>query len=221
MTLSRMVMAATGALLAASAGAFGMASAAQAEEITARVQQMSVETHPSQGDRKTIAGSQATLVRLPDGVFANLETKELTPGNAYTMWLVVLNEPHGCESSPCMAPDVLERSAKTKSDVGYGDGIVAASDGSARLSAFQAIGDLKAAWLGNGLHDPVGAEVHLVVHDHGPLLPELAETMLMSYRGGCTDDSLPAAVPETAKSDGKPGPNTCRLVQDVAFVPEK
>jgi hypothetical protein len=45
----------------------------------------------------------------------------------------------------------------------------------------------------------------------------MATTMLQSYRGGCTDESLPGAFPDTAKNDGIPGPNTCQLFQDVIF----
>jgi hypothetical protein len=41
--------------------------------------------------------------------------------------------------------------------------------------------------------------------------------MLNTYRGGCSDESLPPPFPDTAKSDGEPGPNTCRLVQFTVF----
>jgi len=72
-------------------------------------------------------------------------------------------------------------------------------------------------WFGNGFTNPTGAEIHLVINDHGPLIPEMADTMLNSYRGGCTDESLPGSFPETAKADGEPGPNTCALVQATIF----
>ena len=70
----------------------------------------------------------------------------------------------------------------------------------------------------NGLTNPEGAEIHLVVHDHGPLLAEKVATMIGSYRGGCLDDSIPEMVPAKAKADGEPGPNKCALVQDVIFI---
>jgi len=41
--------------------------------------------------------------------------------------------------------------------------------------------------------------------------------MLNTYRSGCTDESLPASFPDTAKADGEPGPNTCALVQAAVF----
>ena len=73
-------------------------------------------------------------------------------------------------------------------------------------------------WFGNGYWNLLGAEIHLLINDHGPLVSHLAHSMLNSYRGGCRDESLPPPFPATAKADGTPGPNTCRLVQDVAFV---
>lgn len=62
--------------------------------------------------------------------------------------------------------------------------------------------------------------VGLVVHDHGPFLPDLGATIATTYRGSCAEDGIPAPFPDTAKADGEPGPNTCRLVQVAVFAPE-
>lgn len=185
---------------------------------SANVMHKHVETHPSQGDVRTIDGAEATLVTTKDGAFVSMSTRELTPGNAYTMWFVAINEPDKCETSPCKAPDVLQRTALTKSDVGYADGLVANADGTGRFAAHMPVGALPNAWFGNGYENAQGAEIHIVINDHGPLIADKLETMLGSYRGGCTTESLPAPFPDTAKSDGEPGPNTCRLIQDVIFV---
>jgi hypothetical protein len=42
--------------------------------------------------------------------------------------------------------------------------------------------------------------------------------MLNTYRGGCSDDSLPPPFPDSAKADGEAGPNACRLIQDAVFM---
>lgn len=200
------------------AAVVAMAASAAAEQLSnANVYVKDVETHPSQGDVRPIKGSKATLVTTQDGFFVDLDTQELIPGNAYTLWLVVINEPGTCETSPCKPPDVLERTAETKADVGYGDGIIAASE-QGRFSSYQPMGELRSGWFGNGLQKPQAAEIHLVVRDHGPLLPDMAATMVNTHRGGCTDESVPAALPDPAKTDGEPGPNACRNVQDVIFV---
>ena len=177
-----------------------------------------VETHPSQGDVRVIDGASATLVMTKAGAFASMETSELVPGHAYTLWFVAINSPGACENSPCNAKDVLTRTAMTKADVGYGDGLIAGPDGKGTFTTFRPLGALPQAWLGAGLQDPWGAEVHLVIHDHGPLIAGREAEMIGTYRGACTDESLPEIVPATAKRDGKVGPNTCKLVQDVIFV---
>ena len=80
-------------------------------------------------------------------------------------------------------------------------------------------GDLANAWYGNGFEDTRSAEIHLVVNNHGPKIPNQLGDMLHTYRGGCTDESLPPPFPATAKADGIPGPNNYRLYQSAIFQP--
>jgi hypothetical protein len=143
--------------------------------------------------------------------------KSSTARHVYTLWWVVINQPEACATSPCKSPDVLKSTAKTNSDVTNGDGIVVGGEGKGHFNGFLAVGDMPNSWFDNGYRNPQGAEIHIVINDHGPLIPDMAENMLNSYRGGCTDASLPPPFPATAKADGKPGPNTCRLVQVAIF----
>jgi hypothetical protein len=65
----------------------------------------------------------------------------------------------------------------------------------------------------------LGAEIHLVINDHGPMIPEFMPGMIHTYRGGCADSSpFPAIFPATALADGVVGPNTCRLYQAAVFL---
>ena len=220
MRLAPSVVVFAGTLLAA--GMTGLAAGADhaRAEMAAQIEDAGVNTHPSQGDVKPVEGGKARLMRTPDGIFVNLETGGLTAGHVYTLLLAVINDPANCEGSPCKPADVLGRTAETKADiVGVADGVIVGADGKARFASFQPAGDLPNAWLGNGLQNPEGAEIHLVVNDHGPLVPELGPAMTNTYRGGCADDSVPAAFPAAAKADGTPGDNTCRLVQVAIFVP--
>jgi len=153
------------------AAAVAIALPAAAEQISnANVYTRDVETHPSQGDVRVIEGATARLMTTADGVWASLDTRELTPGNAYTLWFVAINKPEACENTPCKAPDVLKLSDQTQSDVGYGDGLIAGPDGTGRFVAYRPVGELPQAWIGNGLQAPQSAEIHLVVRDHGPLI---------------------------------------------------
>ena len=97
--------------------------------------------------------------------------------------------------------------------------MVAGEDGAAVFSGSLPAGAWSNSWLGRGLISPYGAEIHLVLNDHGPAIPDILDNMLHSYRGGCTDASLPPFFPATAFADGIPGPNTCRLYQVAVFQP--
>lgn len=212
-----------GTVLAAIAAGFlfGVPSASlQAGEMSdgSGLQQKHVETHPSQGDVREIEGAIATLATSEVGVFASIDTRELEPGHAYTLWFVAVNAPENCENAPCKASDVLKLSEATQSDVGYADGLIAAADGTGHFATFVPKGELRQAWIGNGLQKPQTAEIHLVLHHHGPVIPERVAEMIGSYRGACSDESLPEIVPATAKADGASGPNSCHLVQDVIFT---
>jgi hypothetical protein len=175
-----------------------------------------VLTHPSQGDVREVEGASATLFTTAEGATAWLHTSRLEPGNVYTLWFVVINNPEACAESPCAPTDVLGNSAEVQSDVIYADSIIAEGE-EGRFAVHMPVGPLADGWIGNGFNSPLDAQIHLIINDHGPLIPELAASMTNSYRGGCTDESLPPAFPETAKTDGEPGPNACGMIQMAIF----
>jgi hypothetical protein len=176
-----------------------------------------VRWHPQTGLSGPVASTaQATLVRRSDGVSFSLTTTELRPGHAYTVWFVVLNNPAACSATPCNAADILLNAA-TDAQVTYGAGhISGASDKAGFAGAFQ-VGPIS-GWLpGGGLHDPLTAEIQLVLNDHGPVLKGYLPGMIQTYRAGCTDASLPGIFPASARADGTPGPNACQLYQVAVF----
>jgi hypothetical protein len=161
--------------------------------------------------------TRAQLVRTENGISYSLRTEGLRAGHAYTVWVVVINNPAACTASPCSPQDILLAPA-TNSQVIYGGGHVVGGDGQAGFGGHLNAGPLPAGWLPNrALDNPLGADVHLVVNDHGPVLSEFMPEMIHTYRAGCTDASLPAIFPASAKADGTPGPNTCRLWQVAIF----
>ena len=176
-----------------------------------------VITHPSQGDKTVVEGAMARLVRHDTGIFANFETKGLTPGHIHTIWFVVVNDPAQCETPfACTAKDVLKRSDAVTSDVTGGAGVIVAEDGSATFNWQQSEGDMN-GWFGAGLIEADEAEIHLVINDHGPLIEGREFEMLNTYRDGCMDQSIPKPMPDAARASGDAGPNTCRLVQFSIF----
>jgi hypothetical protein len=163
--------------------------------------------------------TSAQLVRTDNGISYSLRTEGLRAGHAYTVWVVVINNPAACTASPCSPQDILLNAA-TNSQVVYGGGHVVGGEGQAGFGGHLSAGPLEAGWLANrGLDNPLGADVHLVLNDHGPVLTEFMPEMIHTYRAGCTDASLPGIFPPSAKADGTPGPNTCRLWQVAIFEP--
>ena len=204
-----------------SLAAMGITTSALAD--TPRMTEM--KTHPSQGEVSVVEGSLARQLTYENGMFVNVDTSGLTPGNVHTLWFVAINNPAGCfdpsaveakkkaNAEDCNSFDVLKRTDIVDSDVGYGGGLIVGADGKASFSWHQPTGALTNAWFGNGLKSSEQAEIHLVINDHGPAIDGRVADMLATYRDGCSDDSIPAPMPDTARADGKAGPNSCRLVQ--------
>lgn len=178
-----------------------------------------VKSHPSQGTVETVANAEARLGVSSQGVFVNMNTVGLTPGNVHTLWLVAINAPEACEGVPCTSKDVLKRTDAVLADIGYLDGVIVGDDGSAQFNGYQTTGTLDGAWFNHGLKAIEDAEIHLVINDHGPVIDRMVGEMLTTYRAGCTDESIPAPMPQTARAQGTPGPNNCRLVQFSIFEP--
>jgi hypothetical protein len=169
------------------------------------------------GKTGPVDGASASLVRNANGVSYHLSTTGLTPGNAYTLWFVVINNPAACMATPCAAPDFLTNAAPD-AQVRYAAGSVAGASGRGTFAGSVKEGPLS-GWLADrSFHNVMGAEIHLVVNDHGPMLPAFMPGMIHTYRGGCADSSpFPAVFPATALADGEVGPNTCRLYQAAVF----
>jgi hypothetical protein len=182
------------------------------------IQRTSVSWHAQSGSG-IVPGAWAKLVRNDHGAKFTFRATHLIPGHVYTAWFVIVNDPAACATAPCTAADVILNSEAVSSDVTYGAGHVAGNSGQASFSGHISAGALSNSWFGNGFTNPRGAEIHLVLNDHGPMIPDLVSNMLHSYRGGCTTESLPAIFPPTAMADGIPGPNTCRLYQVAIFQP--
>lgn len=104
-----------------------------------------------------VEGASSTVRRNKNGATATLQTNDLTAGNAYTVWAVLFNEPG--------PPNVV-----------YLAGHVVGDDGQATFSGHLSSPDLT---------NPLGAEIHLVVRDHGEAIPGQIPSLIHTGGGGC------------------------------------
>jgi hypothetical protein len=170
------------------------------------------------GKAGPVDGAWARLVRNKNGISYQIHAGELHPGNAYSLWLVVVNNPAACAGTPCSAVDILTNPATHSQVTSGGTGTVAGAGGMGTLAGAARAGTLSGRLDGRSLDDPYSAEVHLVINDHGPMLPEFMPGMIKTYRAGCSNSSpFPGVFPATALTDGAPGPNTCLLYQAAIF----
>jgi hypothetical protein len=181
-----------------------------------------VHTHPALGPVMQVEGARAKLVTNDNGIHMTLRTSGLEAGHAYTIWWVIFNAPENCDGGmfggqllTCVPADVLRpgNHAVVAGEVAYATGHVVGGSGNASFAASLRTGPVPGGWYGNGLTNPRGADIHLVLMDHGPAIPGLVANQISTLRGGCTDASVPLAFPPIAHADGIPGPNTCRLSQ--------
>jgi hypothetical protein len=162
-------------------GAFAAISPAQA----ALVQNTSLLDLVNGG---TIAGSTGTLTRTATGIETSVSTSNLSPGAAYTMWWVIFNNPEFCVDG-CGGDDFSN--SAVNASVFFADGKIIDPDGLGTFSSQIGIGELpnpNQVELGNGLFNPLTAEVWNVVRDHGPASsdPALLEAQLTTFNGGCS-----------------------------------
>lgn len=135
------------------------------------------------------------LVRRDSGLSATFHAVDLPPGQVVTLWFIVFNNPSACVASPCGPPDIFENApGGPAADFHWGGGTIVGGSGKANLGGHLAVGDTSGSGLLeigfpeylSPLTDPWNAEVHLVVHSHGPKQTGAdLKSQLNSFTGGC------------------------------------
>lgn len=164
-----------------------------------------------------IAGATSSYVAYEEGISATLDTSGLMPGHAVTLWWVVFNHPelcsHGEGGLRCGEGDLLlfGGDPAIEGTVLHAAGHVIGPDGKGTFGAYLAPADTsRVVGEGPGLTNPLGADVHLVVRDHGPVQPGLLADALSTFGGGCSD------APE---GTGAPGDFACADLQFAFHEP--
>jgi hypothetical protein len=142
----------------------------------------------------TVVAGASTVTRTGRGISMSLHTTGLLAGDAVTIWWMVFNHPQACISGAttggprCGMADLGNPAADLS--VLYAAGHVIGGSGVADFGGHLAVDDADGAIMGSGLHDPTGADVTLVVHDHGPADPATVSQQIHTFatcNPGCTD----------------------------------
>lgn len=153
----------------------------------------------------TSAGGKSVLTRTPGMVTVVVEGANLEPGDAYTIWWVVFNNPAEC-SDECGEDDIFTESGALNiagveaAEIGIGNatGNIAKADGTAEFGAILRPGPFAdtghqllfpAGLVGDALLTASGnnAEIHIVIQSHGQARggPQLL-SQLTYFEAGCT-----------------------------------
>ena len=156
-----------------------------------------------------VEAGTSTLLRTHNGVRMTLRTTGLDPRGTYTVWWVIFNNPWECaldEVDHCVEDDLFN--AATGPSILYAAGHVVSPNGKGNFGGSLRAGDVRGCqppWddldlCGEGLEDPAGAEVHLIVRTHGEKVPGMVNEQINTFAGACT--------PESSFGAGE-GPNEC------------
>lgn len=165
-------------------------------------------------DETVVPGAQSTLTRMEHGIYGVFNAVGLEPGDAYTMWWLIFNEPQNCSGGECGPDDAFlldengailrvdgedqmnwEARAATDLSTHRATGTIIDMDGTAEFRAHLPVGDVTEAVLrGTGLKDPYRAEVHVILRTHGQAQPGNIHLQMNTPWGGCPD-GWPKAPP--------------------------
>ena len=112
-----------------------------------------------------VPGATSTLVRTSNGISVSLQTSGLPAGHAVTVWALIFNNPSACGAGGC---------DETRGDLGLPavqgslqrvTGHVVGTESS--FAGHLGIGEASQTAFGPGLLDPYGAQINLIVREHG------------------------------------------------------
>ena len=128
----------------------------------------------------------SNLTLRNNGVSFSIKSTQLIPGNAYTLWMAVFNNPEECGNDGCGAADL--GNPDVQGDVLYSAGSLSGGTGKATFAGNRNAGDNSGSLFGPdapGIIDTHKAEIHFVIRDHGPKIPGAIREQISTVGGGC------------------------------------
>ena len=141
-----------------------------------------------------VEGTAAMITRTDQGISFMVMTTDLTPGDAYSVWVVIV-EPKVNNIVDVFVFNIAGGMANANGDLNFGahvsTGTVPEANG---LNIF----------LGGGEFDhPRDAAIHLVIRSHGPVIPGMQMAQFGTLNGGC--------------NPGEPNEGLCEDMQRVFY----
>ncbi len=170
------------------------------------------------------------IIRTPQGITAQFKTTGLMAGHTATLWVMFFNNPGECENpGACQLAPVDIFNPATGFDFHYAGGRIVNGNkttisGHIQVGEMSTSGAAELAAIGGwpedlvtSLTNPMGAQVILAVHSHGPAQtgPALAAQM-SSYLGGCDLPLLGVGGFATNASEIPANTGECSTIQ-IAF----
>jgi len=157
--------------------------------LTAQAGPASISTSPViyLSDFTPVAGASSKIVRNDNGVTVSVSTT-VNPG-AYTMWMLLWNDPSQCDGSPGL---VCDPAVDRLDCVLFTTGHVVGNNGTLNYTGHRRVFDRSGALeppsgppCADGLTNPQGAAIHLIIRSHGPKLPGQVNLQISTLLGGC------------------------------------
>ena len=131
-----------------------------------------------------VAGASSKIVRNDNGVTVSVSTT-VDPAT-YTMWMLLWNDPSQCVGSDGL---VCDPAVDTMDCVLFVAGHVVGNNGTLNYTGHRRVFDSSGAIgpfeCADGLTNPQGAAIHLIIRSHGPKLPGQVNLQISTVGGGC------------------------------------
>jgi len=185
-------------LLAGALAAFGSVSARGNAQVSTTVPVMDFRDHINASGNVLVMNPQqrgtSDLVRSRTMIALNVDTTDL-PVGAYSIWTVIFNNPSACSDGECGLDDLGADPEVESSLLWTTAGIVGPDrmghfSGSIGMGLDGAPGQVP---IGEGLSNPMGAEIHIVVRYHGRAKfddPTALGEQITTLGGNCDEISL-------------------------------
>ena len=157
----------------------------------------SIEKVTTFGGTTVIPAAGSTVMRNNNGIYWNISTSSLTPGEVVTLWVAIFNNPSYCDQAvPGCAPSDLNN-LLVQGSLQWAGGAIVGANGRADFSGYLGLNDNTGYFIlpgfnnqpnpAPGLINPKGADVHLVIRRHGAASsdPTTLQAQLSGFTGGC------------------------------------